>query len=212
MEARLLSYFEPRLARLLRRAALQHIRRELRACGEALDEAAFLVSFSGRVDWAPAETFLREWAAAVADERAGRGSGNAPAAWVHLGQELASELERGGDWIGYLATRWRVGPGRMSWSRRAFYGTLAALAGGLALLILVSLARQAAGGAWDAVTSPVGTAELAAFVMLFGRVAGTVLMLEHSLLWGKRALTGKNGDTRVLFLGTPAGLALVEPR
>jgi hypothetical protein len=208
VEAKLLSLSEKRLVRLFRRAALQHIRRELRNAKATLDEAEFLLD-EGNV-----LLFLREWAAAVESERSGLSPPSAPAAWIHLAQELASVLESGGDWSLYLDSRWRLENGRIGWSRRLFFGLLGALAFSLSGLVTALLARHIAAGNWDGLA--VGSMhtqgeKLLAFVLIFGRVAGTVLMVEHGCTWAKKALSGRVEEPRALFLGTEQGLALVEP-
>jgi hypothetical protein len=214
MEARLLSFSEKRLAQLLRRAAFQHIRRELALAVETLGEAVFLVEWSNRPEWTPGLAFLREWESSVAAERQGLSPGTAPAAWIHLAQELAHLLENGHEWVPYLQTRWRVEAGRIGWSRRAAYAMGGFCALTLSCLILLLLARHAAAGKWGELA--VGGMRTwfdqgLTFVLLFGRVAGTFFMLEHGVDWARKALTGRVEEPRVLFLGSPEGLALAEP-
>ena len=108
MEARLLSFSERRLAGLLRRAALQHVRRELRDAQATLEQTLFLVERSGRAGWLGAVPFLRAWSEALGGERESAAC-VAPAAWIHLAQELASLVESGTDWVGYLENRWQIG-------------------------------------------------------------------------------------------------------
>jgi hypothetical protein len=209
----LLSFSEKRLSGLLRKAALQHIRRELIHTRETLDEARFLLEWSDRPDWQPVINFVGAWSDAAAREREGRNPGTAPAAWIHLGQELADVLDRRGDWVEYLAVRWRVEDGTLELPKRIFYGTLAALALGLAGLIVAVLARHALLGHWDwLATGPLHSPKerILTLVLITGRVAGTVMMIEHGILWGQRALTGKGDEPKVYFLGSEKGLALVE--
>lgn len=209
-----LSFSEKRLAGLLRKAALHHIRRELVLAREALDEARFLLEWSDRPDWALVAEFVAEWGEAVKCERVGHNPGAAPAAWIHLGQELATVLDQGGDWVAYLASRWRVENGRLELSRRLFYGFLGTLALGLAALIIGVLARHALLGHWDwLATGPLRSTKdrLFLIVLIVGRVAGTVMMIEHGILWAQRALTGKGDEPQVYFLGAEKGLSLVEP-
>lgn len=213
MEARLLSLSEKRLARIFRRAALQHIRRELREASATLADAAALLEAEGRESWAPGLAFVREWGSAVDTERRGLSLHAAPAAWIHLSQELASVLEAGGDWIEYLHTRWTVESGRLPWGRRAGYGILSVLALGLSGAVLLLLARHAAQGNWDGLT--VGAMRTAlekalTLTLLFARVAGTVLLVEQGVRWGRKAFSGRGEEPRVLFLGRSGGLAIAE--
>jgi hypothetical protein len=212
--AKILSFSEKRLAALLRKAALQHIRRELPLARESLEEVRFLLEWSDRPEWAPVISFVAEWTEAVKREREGRNANAAPAAWIHLAQELASELDQGKNWVGYLNARWQLGNSRLELSRRLFYGSIASLALGLSGLIIAVLARHALLGHWDwLATSPFHSPKerLLTLVLIVGRVAGTVLMIEHGILWAQRALTGKADEPQVFFLGSEQGLALVEP-
>jgi hypothetical protein len=211
--AKLLSFSEKRLSALFRKAALQHIRRELIHARETLDEARFLLEWSDRPEWQPVIQFVGAWSEATIREREGRNPGTAPAAWIHLGQELADVLDRKGDWVEYLAARWRVEDGQLELPKRIFYGVVATLALGLAVLIIAVLARHALLGHWDwLATSPIHSPKerILTLVLIIGRVAGTVMMVEHGILWGQRAWSGKAEEPRVYFLGSEKGLELVE--
>ena len=214
MNGNLIPFNEKRLANLYRGAALRHIRREYAECSRLLREALLLIEKCDRGNWAPAHLFTAEWERAVVAENRGEGLSTAPAAWIHLSQELASAMEQAADWVGYLEGRWRFEPGRLPVSRRAWYAFLATLALVLSAAILALLARQVSGGGWESlIAGPLRTPpqKLFALVLILGRVAGTALMIESGVVWARRALTGKDGEAQVFFLGPEAGLALADP-
>ncbi|MGZ3651032.1 MAG: hypothetical protein ACXWR1_16070 [Bdellovibrionota bacterium] len=207
-QPKLLSYSSKRLAILFRKAALQHIRRELPAARETLQEIHFLLDWSNQPAWEPALRFVAEWGQSVAAEEKGTLPSIAPAAWIHLSQELAHLIDEGADWVGYLESRWRLDSGLLPLRSRIFFATLSFLALGLGSLIVIVLARHALLGHWDWLLAGTPHARAITLLLIVGRVAGTVLMIEHGYVWGKKAITGRGDEPQSSFLA--GGLTLVN--
>jgi hypothetical protein len=213
-QPKLLSFSEKRLAILFRKAALLHIRRELAAAREVLQEIHFLLDWSNQLAWKPALRFVTEWDEAVAGEEVGTLPTVAPAAWIHLSQELAHLIDERHDWVGYLESRWRLDSGLLPMRSRIFFGTLSALGLGLGTLIVVVLARHAMLGHWDWLLAGAPhshRARAVTLLLILGRVAGTVLMIEHGYVWGKKAITGRADRPQSYFLGGELSLVETSP-
>lgn len=205
-ERKLYSLEEKRLARLLRQAALQHVKSQHALAAATLAEAKTLVKFSSRPAWTPGYQFLCQWRETVKLEHEGKVPSTAPAAWIHLSQELATLLETGGDWIGYLGTRWKVEAGRITSGKRI----LLALAGALTLVTSLLILWLTIKGV---VNEPLGRMSLGEMglenllgaLLALGRLLGTLLMVEHSFGWLRKGITGESDQPEVTFLGSPSG-------
>ncbi len=86
----LTTFEEKRFSRLLRQAALAHIRREYRRATELVDEVLVLLEWSDRAEWKQGIAFFSQWREAVRDEQAGRPLRAAPAAWMEQSSRIAS--------------------------------------------------------------------------------------------------------------------------
>lgn len=201
---RVLSYSEKRLVHLLRRAALQHIRREYDAAERSLRAALLLVRAENRAAWEGAEGFLAAWARAVAAERDGEDLEVSAASWVHLGQEIAALLDTRGDWAAYLRSRWRLVARLLPKRSRWVFAGLSVAAFGLSSYIIVWLFEHALAGHWDDLVVGAFTSrgeQLLTLALILARVAGTVLMAEHAILWARKAITGQAEKAKVVFVG-----------
>lgn len=211
--SRLYSLEEKRLARLLRRAALQHVRREHALAAATLAEARTLVAWAARPAWAFGLEFLGQWRETVKAEHEGKVPATAPAAWIHLSQELASLLESGGDWIAYLRGRWKLEAGRISVRKRVLLGLLGSVTLLLSALMLWLTVRGLVGDPIARLSlSEMGRDSLLGALLALGRLLGILLMVEHGVLWARKAVTGKSDEPEVTFLGgTGGGLTLISP-
>jgi len=209
MGTALLFFSDRRLAGLFRRAALQHIRRDLAETEATLKAAGILVESSPRLE--QALPFVREWAEAIEKERRGMRPPASSAAWIPLGQELAFLLENGGDWAGYLGSRWRLESPHNNWKPRVGYAVLGVLALMLCAFILFHFSRHGSGGFAGNLPGEGGAYALKgrvlAFFFVLGHAAGLVLIFEQGLRWILRALRQRPEEQKVLFLGRPEGLA-----
>jgi len=210
-EIKLYSFEEKRLARLLRQASLAYIRREYGRTQRFLGDAIELIEWANRPGWDYGREFLAHWCATVRDEQEGRSLSTAPAAWIHLGQELATSLESEEDWIFYLRSRWRTVEGNLSRGRRAAYGAMGVSAFGLGALILGFAAHGLIVGEMDLWKSlaQAGREQWASNLLSFGRILGAAMMVEHGYYWGKRALSGKSLDPEAIFIPALDGLKLL---
>lgn len=212
-ESRLYSLEEKRLARLLRQAALQHVRREHALAAATLAEARTLVEWASRPAWAPGHKFLGQWRETVKTEHEGKVPATAPAAWIHLSQELASLLEAGGDWIAYLNGRWKVEAGRITWKKRLAYGALGVLTLLLSAFMLWLTVRGLIGDPLARMSlGEMGKNSVVSALLALGRLVGILLMVDHGLTWTRKAVTGESDDPAVTFLGGEGGgLTLISP-
>ncbi len=206
------SFEERRLAKILRQASLAYIKREYGRTQRFLDEAIDLMDWACREEWSYAQEFIAHWQETVKTEQGGKLLSTAPAAWIHLGQELASLLETGGDWIGYLKQRWQMEDSSLPWKKRATFATLGTLALFLGALVLGMTAKAIYLGELSLTTNlwQMSGQELATLALGLARVAGAALMLEHGYYWSRRALEGKDEAPGIVFLPSQEGLTLLQ--
>lgn len=202
-ERNLYSFEERRLAKLLRQASMAYIRQEYGRAQRILADAAELVEWANRPEWNYGQIFLEQWSSSVKDEQNGRASATAPAAWIHLAQELAALIETGGDWDEYLRARWRVVDANLSRGRRIAYGAMGAAALGLGALVLGTSAYGFLAGELGPLSGPSG-------LLLIGRLLGSALMVEHGFYWGRRALRGKSNEQEAVFMPAGGGLRILS--
>ena len=212
VERKLYSLEEKRLARLLRQAAIQHVRREHALAAATLAEAKNLVEWSGREGWAYGFEFLTQWRETVKAEHQGKVPATAPAAWIHLSQELASLLETGGDWIDYLGARWKVQAGRISRKKRAAFAALGLVTLVLSFFIIgLTVKNMMVDPLGRLSMNEMGKESLFGALLVLGRLLGTLLMVEHGFTWARKAMTGESDEPEVTFLGgTGGGLTLLS--
>ncbi len=212
VDRKLYSLEEKRLARLLRQAALRHVRREFGLAAATLAEAKNLVLWANRPQWAQGYEFLSQWREAVKLEHEGKAPTTAPAAWIHLSQELAALLETGGNWTEYLEGRWKVEAGKLSRKRRIAFGVLGF---GTLIMSFVILWLTVQGLLHEPLgrmsMAELGRENLLGALLALGRLLGTVLMVEHGFAWARKAVTGESDQPNVIFIGgTGKGLTLLS--
>jgi len=202
LERNLYSFEDKRLARLLRQASLCYVRRELGRTQSSVQHAIELVEWANRPEWNLGLAFLKQWYDVVQHEQKGRSGACAPAAWIHLAQELAALLETEGDWIAYLGSRWRLEEGSLSRSQRIAYTGMGISALGLGALVLGTTTYGLLAGE----ITLAGPASL----LILGRLLGAALMVEHGFYWSRRALSGRSEEPESVFLPAHGGLTLVR--
>lgn len=182
-QLRCISFEGKRLARLLRQAALCHLRGEFAEADVFLEDASSYLEWAEVADWEKGQSFVDHWRDAIAQEEAGLGGMVPGAAWMHLAQEVATKAEQGEDWGAYLRSRWSSHPGKwkMIW-RVGYPSVLSALAFAASLLILFHLHHGASAGENH-------------FLVTAARIASALLLFEYGREWAKRAMQPQESPT-----------------
>lgn len=186
----------------MRQAALAHANREYARTHEILIEAVDLMDWANRPDWRLGRDFLEFWGEAAKAEQAGDPLHCAPEAWSDLAEQLADRLEREGDWISYLRSRWSTKNGMLCRRWRVIYGTLGGIALMLGVLILGTMAHSIYAGEllrwFDAASA--SREQVAIALLTLGRVLGSLMMVEHGFYWLRKAVRGTNDEVGAVFL------------